>query len=82
MAQAFRLRVTIDADHTIHLPVEVPPGEAELIVFVPAEASRALQIEARRRIFGRLSGQAKIAQDFDAALPASILGDFEGGGTE
>ena len=36
-------------------------------------------IEARRRMFGRLQGQATIADEFDAPLPEEILRDFEGG---
>jgi hypothetical protein len=77
--QAIRLRVTIGEDHTIHLPEEVPMGEAEVIVLMPAGAGRARRAEARRQMFGRLRGQATIADDFDAPLPEEILSDFEGG---
>ena len=79
MEHAIRLRVTIREDHTIHLPDDVPTGEAEIIVLMPAEAGRANKAEARRRMFGRLHGAATIADDFDAALPDDILSDFEGG---
>jgi hypothetical protein len=30
-------------------------------------------------MFGRLRGQATIAEDFDAPLPEEILREFEGG---
>jgi hypothetical protein len=79
MEQAIRLRVTIGDDHLIHLPDEVPTGEAEIIVLIPAEASRSRKAEARRLMFGRLHGKATIAEDFDAPLPDEILSDFEGG---
>jgi hypothetical protein len=80
--QAIRLRVNIGDDHTIHLPADVPMGEAEVIVLfpVPAAAERARKVEARRRMFGRLRGQATIADDFDAPLPEEILREFDGGG--
>ncbi len=80
MEQAIRLRVTIDEDHTIRLPAEVPTGEAEVIVLVTARAARESKAEARRRMFGRLRGMATIAEDFDAPLLEEILSDFEGGG--
>lgn len=79
MEHAIRMRVTIGADHTIRLPDEVPTGEAEVIVLVPAAATRRRNAEARRRMFGRLQGKATIADDFDAPLPDDILADFEGG---
>jgi hypothetical protein len=80
MENAVRLRVTIGADHTVRLPDEIPAGEAEVIVLFPTatEADRARKVEARRRLFGRLRGKAKLADDFDAALPEEILRDFEG----
>jgi hypothetical protein len=81
MDHAFRLRVTIGDDHTIRLPDEVPTGEAEIIVVMPADAARARKAEARRRMFGRLRGKATLADDFDAPLPDDILRDFEGGST-
>jgi hypothetical protein len=82
MERAVRVRVTIGADHTVRLPDEIPTGEAEVIVLFPAAAQaadRARKVEARRRMFGRLQGQATIADDFDAPLPEEILRDFEGG---
>ena len=83
MENAVRVRVTIGADHTVRLPDEIPAGEAEIIVLfptaVPAEEDLARRAEARRRMFGRLRGQATIAEDFDAPLPEEILKDFEGG---
>jgi hypothetical protein len=79
MEQAIRLRVTIGDDHMVHLPDEVPTGEAEIIVLIPADVGRAAKAEARRLMFGRLRGQATIADDFDAPLSEEILSDFEGG---
>jgi hypothetical protein len=76
MENAVRVRVTIGPDHTVRLPDEIPTGEAELIVLFPAvaESDRTRRIEERRRMFGRLQGQATIADDFDAPL----VHDFEG----
>ena len=79
MEQAIRLRVTIGDDHLIHLPDEVPTGEAEIIVLMRGEAGGSRTAEARRLMFGRLRGKATIADDFDAPLPEEILSDFEGG---
>ena len=79
MEQTIRLRVTIGDDHMVQLPDEVPTGEAEIIVLIPADVGRAAKAEARRLMFGRLRGQATIADDFDAPLPEEILSDFEGG---
>jgi hypothetical protein len=81
MEHAIRLRVTVGDDHIVHLPEEIPTGEAEIIVFLPAQAPRAQRAEARKRMFGRLAGKATITDDFDAALPDEVLNDFEGGGT-
>jgi hypothetical protein len=81
MDHAIRLRVVIGDDHTIRLPDEVPTGEAEIIVLMPADADRARKVETRRRMFGRLRGKATVANDFDAPLPDEVLRDFEGGGT-
>jgi hypothetical protein len=81
MENAIRLRVTVGEDHTIRLPDEVPPGEAEVIVLMPADAAVdwARRVEARKRMFGRLQGQITIADDFDAPLPDEVLREFEGG---
>jgi hypothetical protein len=83
MENAVRVRVTIGADHTVRLPDEIPAGEAEIIVLFPsaeaAEVDHARRVEARKRMFGRLRGQATIAEDFDAPLPEEILREFEGG---
>lgn len=81
MEHAVRVRVIIGADHTVRLPDDVPTGEAEVIVLFPAAAratDRARKVESRKRMFGRLQGQATIAEDFDAPLPEEILRDFEG----
>lgn len=34
---------------------------------------------AERRKFGTLRGRIKVSDDFDAALPADVLREFEGG---
>ena len=81
METAVRIRVVVGADHVVRLPDEIPSGEADIIVlFRPSDAvvDRAQRIEARRQMFGRLRGQATIADDFDAPLPEEILRDFEG----
>lgn len=79
MKNAVQPRVTIGPDHTVRLPAEIPPGEADVIVLFPAAPSDpAARAEARRRMFGRLQGQATIAEDFDAPLPEEVLRDFEG----
>ena len=80
MENAVRVRVMVGADHTVRLPDEIPAGEAEIIVLFPAaaDADRARKAEVRRRMFGRLRGQATIADDFDAPLPEDVLRDFEG----
>lgn len=79
MEQAIRLRVMVGDDHLVHLPDEIPTGEAEIIVLFPSRAVHAQRAEARKRMFGRLAGQATIAEDFDAPLPEELLNDFEGG---
>jgi prevent-host-death family protein len=42
---------------------------------VPLTAGAA----APRRVLGRMAGQMRIAEDFDAPLPDDVLGAFEGG---
>ena len=79
--RAIRLRVTVGDDHLIRLPDEVPVGSAEIIVLLAADAGRTRKAEARKRMFGRLRGQATLAEDFDAPLPDDVLRDFEGGGS-
>ena len=79
MEQAIRLRVIVGDDHIVHLPEEIPTGEAEVIVLFPSRTANAQRAEARKRMFGRLAGNATIAHDFDAPLPEDILNDFEGG---
>jgi hypothetical protein len=81
MEQAIRLRVTVGDDHLVHLPDEIPTGEAEIIVLFPARTLRAQRAQARKQMFGRLAGKATIADDFDAPLPEEILNNFEGGST-
>ena len=80
MEHAIRLRVTVREDHTVLLPDEVPPGDAELIVLIPGspDVESASRKAIRASLFGRLRGRATIADDFDAPLPESVLGDFEG----
>ena len=80
MERAVRARVMVGADHLVRLPDEVPPGEAEVIVFIPASAraDRAERVAARKRLLGRLHGMATVAEDFDAPLPDHILAEFEG----
>jgi hypothetical protein len=70
MKNAVQLRVTIGPDHTVRLPAEIPTGEAEVIVLFPAApGDRKARAEARREMFGRLAGVAKVGEDFDAPLP-------------
>ena len=80
MEFAIRLRVTVREDHTVILPDEVPPGDAELIVLIAGnhEVDRVNRTAARASLFGRLRGRATIADDFDAPLPEQIIRDFEG----
>jgi hypothetical protein len=79
--RAIRLRVMIEEDHLIRLPDEVPVGSAEIIVLLAADGGRSRKAEARKRMFGRLRGQATLTEDFDAPLPDDVLRDFEGGGS-
>jgi len=80
--RAIRLRVTVHDDHVVHLPDDVPVGEAEVIVLVPERAASHSDAERRARLrserFGALRGAFTIAPDFDAPLPDDILRDFEG----
>ena len=80
MDHAIRVRMTVGEDRTIRLPDEVPAGDAEIIVVIPASAEIPDPgcAEARKRLFGVLRGQITIADDFDAPLPDEILRDFEG----
>lgn len=79
MEQAIRLRVMVGDDHVVHLSDEIPPGEAEIIVLFPSRTAHAQRAEARKQMFGRLAGEAIMADDFDAPLPEEVLNDFEGG---
>ena len=71
--RAIRLRVTVGDDHLIRLPDEVPVGSAEIIVLLAADAGRSRKADARKRMFGRLRGQATLAEDFDAPLDLQTL---------
>ncbi len=78
MEQAIRLRVTVGDDHLVHLPDEIPTGEAEIIVLFPSRKLRSQRADARKQMFGRLAGKATIADDFDAPLPADVQTSLRG----
>lgn len=79
MDHAVRLRVTVLDDHTVQFPEEVPTGEVEVIVLIPAGSSAGhAAVRPSARLFGALRGAITVADDFDAPLPESVLRDFEG----
>lgn len=81
MQPAIKLNVTIDRDHIIRLPKEVPEGPAEVIVLMAPDASsrRAELAERRKRAMGSAAGLFTVPDDFDAPLPPEVLKHFEGG---
>ncbi len=77
MEQAIRLRIMVGEDHVVHLPSEIPTGEAEVIVLFPSRQAQPSRVDVRKGMFGRLAGKATIADDFDAPLPEEVLREFE-----
>jgi antitoxin (DNA-binding transcriptional repressor) of toxin-antitoxin stability system len=55
-------------------------GEDVIIARGGKPAARLTRLQPTRRAirFGLLKGKAKVAADFDAALPAEVLSKFEG----
>lgn len=58
----------------IELPEDLPLGPAEIIVLAGPERP----IQRQLRPIGIDAGKGRIADDFDAPLPADILDLFEG----
>jgi hypothetical protein len=74
--QAAKITVTIPEDHrlVVTLPLDLPPGPAEIIVLAPKTTVRP----DRRAALGMDRGTVRIAEDFDAPLPDELQRAFEG----
>jgi hypothetical protein len=74
--QAAKIAVTIPEDHrlVVTLPSDLPAGPAEIIVL----ATRKTEPPDRRAALGMDRGTVRIAEDFDAPLPADFQRAFEG----
>ena len=74
--QAAKIAVTIPEDHrlVVTLPLDLPPGPAEIIVLAPRKTERP----DRRAALGMDRGTVRIAEDFDAPLPEDLQRAFEG----
>ena len=65
--------------HNLQLLERVRQGEAIIIAEAGRPVARLVLIDrpTTPRMLGSAAGQVVIADDFDAPLPESILGDFE-----
>lgn len=81
MQSAVRLHVHIAGDRTVHLPEDLPEGDAEIIVLYgppPPDLERARKAAQRRSSFGADAGRFTVPDDFDAPLPPDVQRYFEG----
>jgi hypothetical protein len=58
MQRAIRLEVTIDSDHVIRLPEEVPVGPAEVIILLGAAANQEARAERARELIETCPAQS------------------------
>lgn len=78
---AVRVRVHIAKDRTVHLPEDLPEGDAEIIVLYdtpPLSEALAKKAALRREAFGADAGKMVVSEDFDAPLPEDVQRYFEG----
>jgi prevent-host-death family protein len=68
--------------HLSRLLKEVAGGAKVIIAKAGKPAALLLRVEESKSQvrFGVLKGKVKVAEDFDAPLPDTVLAEFEGGG--
>ena len=66
--------------HFSRLLARVAAGEEIVITKAGKPIARLVPLDrcSARRVGGRLAGQVRIAEDFDAPLPEDVQRDFEG----
>lgn len=78
---ALRLHLHIGEDRILHLPDDLPEGDAEIIVLydaAPGAGERKRKAALRAAAFGADAGRFTVPDDFDAPLPPDVQRLFDG----